>query len=69
MKEKNFEALDAQFTKHRILFWNDEQGKQKQCFDDYNNESVEKVALDNNEFAVKFHIHKKGGEGAWQASL
>ena len=60
MNEKIFEALDAQFTKHRILFWYDEEGKQRQCFDDYKNASVEKVELDNNEFAMKYHILKEG---------
>ncbi len=61
MKEKIFEALDAQFGKHRILFWYDEEGKQRQCFDDYKNSDVEKVELDNNEFAVKYRILKEGG--------
>ena len=64
MKEKIFEALDTQFTKHRLLFWYDEQGKQKQCFHDYKNEGVEKVELDNNEFAVKFHIFDEIRAGA-----
>ena len=58
MNEKIFEALDVQFTRHRILFWYDEEGKQRQCFDDYTNADVEKIALDNNELAVKHHILK-----------
>ena len=61
MSNPIFEALDVQFRKHRILFWYDEEGKQRQCFDDFKLADVEKVELDNNEFAVKYRILKEGG--------
>ena len=56
MNSPIFEALNAQFSKHRILFWYDDEGKQRQAFDDYDNPEVEKVVIENNEFALKHHI-------------
>lgn len=56
MSNPIFEALNAQFSKHRTLFWYDDDGTQRQSFDDYDNPDVEKTVIENNEFAVKHNI-------------
>lgn len=50
------EALDAQFAKHRILFWYDDDGSQKQSFNEYETPGVEKIEIAKNEFAVKYRM-------------
>ena len=52
------EAINAQFSKHRILFWYDEEGTQKQSFDEYDGPDVEKLVIEDNEFGLKHHILK-----------
>ena len=58
MSSPVIDALNAQFSKHRILFWYDEEGTQKQSFEKYDNPDVEKLKIENNEFALRHQILK-----------
>lgn len=50
------QALAKQFEKHRIVFWYDEKRELRSDFDSVSLDTVEKLELDNNEFALKHRI-------------
>jgi antitoxin component YwqK of YwqJK toxin-antitoxin module len=52
------ESLNKIFQDHRVVFWYDDQGKMVDQFDEVSMDGVEKIAVDNNEFAIKFKILK-----------
>ncbi|MBK7637422.1 MAG: hypothetical protein IPJ13_26400 [Saprospiraceae bacterium] len=50
------ESLLKIFQDHRVVFWYDDQGKMVDQFDEVSMDGVEKIAVDNNEFAIKYKI-------------
>jgi uncharacterized protein (TIGR02687 family) len=50
------ESLNKIFQDHRVVFWYDDQGKMVDQFDEVSMDGVEKIAVDNNEFAIKYKI-------------
>ncbi|MFZ1703557.1 MAG: BREX-1 system phosphatase PglZ type A [Saprospiraceae bacterium] len=50
------ESLFNIFQDHRVVFWYDDQGKMLDQFDEVSMDGVEKIAVDNNEFAIKYKI-------------
>src|SRR5665213_1182961 len=56
MLERIAKGLQAQFEKHRIVFWYDTNREFRAAFDDLQLDGVEKLAVSNNEFGVKHRI-------------
>lgn len=56
MSERIAKGLQAQFEKHRIVFWYDPNREFRTAFDDVQLDGVEKLAVSNTEFAVKHRI-------------
>lgn len=52
------EALSKLFTKHRIIFWYDENEELKEEFEAVALEGIEKVVVNNNQFYIK-HLTRK----------
>ena len=53
------EALSKLFTKHRIIFWYDENEQMKDEFEELVLDSVEKVIVKNNQFYIKYLIGRE----------
>ena len=54
--DKVEQALLKLFEKHRIVFWYDDKGEQRQEFDELWLTGVEKLELSGNEFSLKYKI-------------
>jgi len=55
-------ALEGFFKKHRIVFWFDQKSELSEEFDSLELPDVEKVKVDNNEFALKHRILREEPE-------
>jgi uncharacterized protein (TIGR02687 family) len=53
------EALSKLFTKHRIIFWYDENEELCEQFNELEMEGIEKVAVVNNQFYIKYLVSKE----------
>ena len=53
------EALSKLFTKHRIIFWYDENEELREHFDELDMDGIEKVVVQNNEFYIKYLTNKE----------
>lgn len=56
MLDRIAKGLDAQFDKHRIVFWYDPTHEFRQAFEGLTLDGVEKIEVANTEFAVKHRI-------------
>jgi len=56
MLDRITKGLEAQFDRHRIVFWDDPAGEFREAFCAVTLEGVEKIELANTEFAVKYRI-------------
>lgn len=56
MLERISKGLQAQFDKHRIVFWYDPTREFREAFEGVELEGVEKIKVANTEFAVKYHV-------------
>jgi uncharacterized protein (TIGR02687 family) len=52
-------ALDKLFQQHRLVFWYDEGADMRALFEHLALSDVEKVVIDNNEFALKYRLLKE----------
>ncbi|WP_298038143.1 BREX-1 system phosphatase PglZ type A [uncultured Desulfuromonas sp.] len=62
MSEQILPALKRHFDRHRIIFWYDTKKELRADFDALELPGIEKVFLDNNEFAVKYRILREQPE-------
>ncbi|MEY9772124.1 uncharacterized protein (TIGR02687 family) [Sinorhizobium fredii] len=60
MLDRIAKGLDAQFDKHRIVFWYDPTHEFRQAFEGLTLDGVEKIEVANTEFAVKHRILREG---------
>jgi uncharacterized protein (TIGR02687 family) len=56
MQDRIAKGLEAQFDKHRIVFWYDPAHEFRQAFETLTLDGVEKIEVANSEFAVKHRI-------------
>ena len=56
MQDRIAKGLEAQFDKHRIVFWYDPAHEFRQAFETLTLDGVEKIEVANTEFAVKHRI-------------
>ncbi|MBN8973639.1 MAG: BREX-1 system phosphatase PglZ type A [Rhizobiales bacterium] len=56
MQDRIAKGLEAQFDKHRIVFWYDSAREFRQAFEALTLDGVEKIEVANTEFAVKHRI-------------
>ncbi|MEZ5874849.1 MAG: hypothetical protein R3D30_08445 [Hyphomicrobiales bacterium] len=56
MEERIAKGLEAQFDKHRIVFWYDPAHEFRQAFEALTLDGVEKIEVANTEFAVKYRV-------------
>lgn len=62
MSERIYQALTKLFEKHRIVFWYDAKREMRSDFDALEIEGIEKIVLENNEYAVKYRILREEPE-------
>ena len=62
MESKISQALEKQFKRHRIVFWYDAKKELRKEFDALNLPGIEKIELNNNEFAVKYRVLREAPE-------
>lgn len=62
MNEKIAQALGKLFNRHRIVFWYDAKQELREGFEALELPGVEKLELNNNEFAVKYRILRQWPE-------
>ena len=56
------DPLKRKFTKHRIIFWYDDDSSMRKEFDAVEVDGVEKVEIDNNEFRLKYQMLRESPE-------
>ena len=56
MLDRITKGLEAQFDKHRVVFWYDPTREFREAFEGLALDGVEKIEVDNTEFAVKHRI-------------
>lgn len=56
------EPLKRKFSKHRIIFWYDDDSSMRKEFDTVELEGVEKVVIENNEFGLKHQMLRQSPE-------
>ena len=56
MLDRIAKGLQAQFDKHRIVFWYDPAREFREAFEGVELDGVEKIELANTEFAVKHRV-------------
>jgi uncharacterized protein (TIGR02687 family) len=56
MSDRISQALEKLFTKHRIVFWYDEEEALRKDFESVDVAGVEKVEIANNEFGLKYRM-------------
>ena len=49
-------SLNDIFRKHRLVFWYDPDGEMQEEYSAYEGNDIEKLEVDNNEFALKHHL-------------
>lgn len=59
MSDNINQELQKHFQKHRIIFWYDEVREYLEAFGELSLDGVEKILINNNEFAVKYQILRK----------
>ena len=52
------ESLINLFSKHRIVFWHDNQYEMLEEFQELKLDGVEKIKINNNEFSIKYEVLK-----------
>ena len=62
MSEKINESLKAHFKAHRLVFWYDPEGSERELFDDFAEPEIQKIVLANDELAVKYRITRREPE-------
>ncbi len=62
MSEKINESLKAHFTAHRLVFWYDPEGSERELFDDFAEPEIKKIELANDELAVKYRVTRQEPE-------
>lgn len=62
MLDRIARGLEAQFEKHRVVVWHDPGREFRAAFDDTELPGVEKIAVANPEFAVKYRILREAPE-------
>ena len=62
MDQRIAQGLEAQFDKHRIVFWYDAKSEMRDAFDSVELAGVEKVVIENNEFGLKYRILRQESE-------
>lgn len=55
-EESITKALSSLFTEHKVVFWYDEKEKLREQFEEATLKGVDKIVVENNEFAVKYRI-------------
>ena len=55
-------GLQAQFDRHRIVFWYDAKQELREAFDEVSLHDVAKIELQNNEFSIKHRVLKQEPE-------
>ena len=56
------DPLKRKFSKHRIIFWYDDDSSMRKEFDAVEVDGVEKVEIDNNEFGLKYQMLRESPE-------
>jgi len=56
MSEKINESLKAHFKAHRLVFWYDPEGSERELFDGFAEPEIQKIELANDELAVRYRI-------------
>jgi hypothetical protein len=56
------EALAGMFDRHRIVFWYDDRQELRPEFETLELPGIEKLEIDNNEFALKYRILRREPE-------
>lgn len=56
MQERIAKGLERLFDEHRIVFWYDDKQEMGQVFEELSLDGVEKIAVQNDEFQVKYRI-------------
>lgn len=56
MINKLHDALDKHFARHRIVFWYDPDGKNREIAESYTGNGIDLVKVHNNQFAVKYRL-------------
>ena len=59
MSEVIYQAIDRHFKKYRLIFWYDDNGNNRDIFEQYSNPDVEKIKIENNEFWIKYRVLKE----------
>lgn len=59
MQERIAKGLERLFDEHRIVFWYDDKQEMGQVYEELSLDSVEKIAIQNDEFGVKYRILKQ----------
>ena len=62
MESRISSALTKQFTRHRIVFWYDTKKELRKEFESLALPGIEKIELNNNEFAVKYCLLREAPE-------
>ena len=62
MDERIAKGLAAQFEKHRIVFWYDNQRDMQHVFNALELPNIEKLEVSNNEFGLKYRILREEAE-------
>lgn len=62
MIERITASLARLFEEHRIVFWTDPEGEMRETFDAVELDGVEKVAIANNEFGLKYRMLRQEPE-------
>lgn len=63
MNDRIAKGLEAAFDRHRVVFWTDTARELRDTFEALELSGVEKIALANNEFAVKHRILREAPQG------
>ena len=53
-------GLQAQFDRHRIVFWYDAKQELREAFDEVSLPDVTKIEIQNDEFSIKHRVLKQG---------
>lgn len=53
-------GLQAQFERHRIVFWYDDKQELREAFDEVSLPDVTKIEIQNDEFSIKHRVLKQG---------
>jgi uncharacterized protein (TIGR02687 family) len=62
MSEKIIQSLTAHFKAHRLVFWYDPEGSERELFESFAEPEIQKIELANDELAVKYRITRQEPE-------